>query len=109
MAGYKQPCRYCDKLVPTDSNICPFCGRADPVGPLKCPKCRNTVEPGYKVCGHCGMSLQTTCPKCGKPTFFGSECEACGGKLTVVCPNPKCKFEQPPTGPNCARCGKPLK
>jgi hypothetical protein len=23
MAGYKHPCRYCDKLIPADSNVCP--------------------------------------------------------------------------------------
>ncbi|CAJ36592.1 double zinc ribbon domain-containing protein [Methanocella arvoryzae] len=108
MAGYKQPCKYCGKLVPPDSNICPYCARADPNGPMKCPKCRATVEPGFKVCPHCGLQLQLTCPKCGKPTFFGAQCDACGGSLKVKCPNPKCGFEQPPTGENCVKCGKPL-
>jgi hypothetical protein len=29
--------------------------------------------------------------------------------LVVVCPNRKCKTEQPPIGEKCIKCGKPLK
>lgn len=34
MPEYKHSCRYCDKLIPPESNVCPLCGKVDPVGPL---------------------------------------------------------------------------
>jgi len=107
MSSYKQPCRYCGQLVPPDSNVCPFCGKVNPTGSLRCARCRNPVQKGEKVCGDCGLSLEIPCPKCGKATFFGDYCEQCGSRLTVICP--KCKKEQPPLGPNCINCGRPLK
>jgi hypothetical protein len=107
MAGYKHPCAYCGKLVPPDANICPYCGKGTPTGPLKCPRCRDTVEKDFKLCAHCGLPLHINCPTCGKETFFGQQCDVCGASLLVTCP--KCKTQQPPVGPNCVKCGKPLK
>lgn len=108
MPGYKHPCRYCDGLVSEDSNVCPLCGKVNPVGPLRCPKCHSPIEKGWTKCGHCGLGLQIACPQCGKLTFFGDYCDKCNARLVVVCPNPKCRTEQPPIGPNCVKCGKPL-
>ncbi|MCD1294612.1 hypothetical protein CUJ83_06310 [Methanocella sp. CWC-04] len=109
MAGYKHPCVYCDKLVPPDARICPFCGKADPAGPIRCPVCRNPIEKGWKLCSHCGLPLWITCQKCGKETFLEIKCESCGAPFIEVCPNPKCKIEQPPFGAKCVKCGKPLR
>jgi len=107
MPGYKHPCRFCNALISADSNVCPACGRANPLGPIRCPKCRNPIEKGWKRCSNCGLSLEITCPKCGKTTFFDDSCEFCNARLVVVCP--KCKTEQPPIGEKCVKCGKPLK
>jgi RNA polymerase subunit RPABC4/transcription elongation factor Spt4 len=107
MPGYKIPCRYCGKVIPPESNICPICGKANPIF-LRCPKCKNLIEKGWVNCSSCGLSLKVICPKCRAETFFGDYCEKCGSPLTVVCPNPKCRFEQPPIGDKCTRCGKPL-
>ena len=109
MPGYKHPCRYCDKLVPPESKVCPFCGKINPTGSLRCPKCQNPVQKDWVKCGKCGFDLKTTCPKCGKATFFGDYCENCSARLTVVCPNPKCKTEQLPISEKCVKCGKLLK
>jgi len=109
MSTYKKPCEKCGELVPPDANVCPFCGRQNPTGPQRCPKCRSPVEQGWKVCSNCGFALAYTCPKCGKPTFPANFCDSCGAKLTVVCPNKKCGFEQFPTGDTCIKCGKKLK
>ncbi|MCG2725619.1 MAG: zinc ribbon domain-containing protein [Elusimicrobia bacterium] len=109
MAGYKHPCRYCDKLIPPDSNVCPLCGKVNPLGSFRCPKCRSPIKKEWKKCNNCGLDLEIICPKCGKSAFFGDYCFNCDARLTVVCPNPKCKFEQPPISDKCAKCGKPLK
>ena len=109
MPGYKHPCRYCDKLIPPGSAVCPICGKVNPLGPLRCPKCMTQIEKGWKKCGHCGLSLEITCPKCGKVNFFGDYCEYCKARLTVICPNRKCKTEQTPIGDKCIKCGKSLK
>jgi len=87
MPGYKHPCRYCDKLVDGDSNVCPYCGRKTPVGQLRCPKCQSPIEKEFKFCGHCGLSLETVCPACQKTTFFYDICENCGKPLVYVDPN----------------------
>jgi hypothetical protein len=108
MPGYKHPCRYCDKLVEEEANVCPFCGKVNPVGPLRCPKCRSPTEKGWVKCSHCDLSLQLSCPCCGKLTFFGDYCDKCGGRLVVTCPNSKCKTVQPPIWTKCVKCGKPL-
>lgn len=108
MPGYKLPCRYCDKLVPPDSAVCPFCAKVSPTGLLRCPKCRSPIQKDWKACSHCGLSLEISCPKCGKATFFGDYCESCGGQLVVTCPNHKCQMVQPPIGKKCIKCGKPL-
>ncbi|MFA5771543.1 MAG: zinc ribbon domain-containing protein [Thermoplasmata archaeon] len=109
MPGYKHLCRYCDKLIPPDSNVCPLCGKINPHGELRCPKCRNPIQKDWKKCNHCGLSLEIACIKCGKITFFGDYCEHCNVRLAVVCPNKKCKTEQPPIGEKCLKCGKALK
>jgi methionyl-tRNA synthetase len=57
-------------------------------------------------CSSCGLSLSISCPKCGKPTFFGDYCQNCGAQLVVECRN--CHTVQPPVGANCLKCGKPL-
>lgn len=88
MPGYKHPCRYCDKLIPPDSNVCPMCGKVNPLGPLRCPKCRNPIQKNYKSCPNCGLELKTICIHCGEKTFFGDYCEHCDSRLVVVCPNP---------------------
>jgi len=106
MPGYKHPCRYCDKLIPPDSNVCPFCGKINPLL-MRCPKCRDLIEKGWKTCSNCGLSLEVNCPKCGKTTFFGDYCEHCDERLVIVCP--KCKTEQPPIGEKCIKCSKNLK
>jgi len=109
MAGYKHFCRYCDKLIPGDSNVCPICGKKNPLGSPSCPKCKSPVQKGWKSCNSCGLNLEINCPKCSKLTFFGDYCQHCDAPLTVICPNPKCKTEQPPLGEKCLNCGKPLK
>ena len=109
MPGYMHPCRYCDKLIPPDSNVCPVCGKVNPLGPPRCPKCANPIQKGWISCNSCGLSLEYPCPACGKKTFFADYCEHCGHRLSVTCPHRKCKTEQPPVGENCIKCGKPLK
>ncbi len=109
MVGYKHPCRYCDRLVPPNANVCPLCGKVNPVGALRCPNCRNPVEKGWVACSNCGLSLQADCPQCGQKTFFVDYCEHCDHRLLVVCSNRKCKAEQAPGGELCIKCGKPLK
>ncbi len=107
MPGYMHPCRYCNEIIPPDSNVCPICGKVNPLGPLRCPKCRSPIQKKYKVCPSCGLSLEITCPHCGERTFFGDYCERCGKRLVIICP--KCKTEQPPIAGKCIKCGKPLK
>lgn len=107
MPGYKLPCRYCGKVIPPQSNVCPICGKANPIF-LRCPRCKDLIEKGWVNCPSCGLSLKVTCPKCKAETFFGDYCEKCGSPLTIVCPNPKCRFEQPPIGDKCVKCGKTL-
>ena len=109
MAGYKHPCRYCGELVEADANVCQACGKVNPYGELRCHKCRAPVKEGWKVCPGCGLKLEIACPKCAEPVFFGDYCSKCGARLTVVCPHKGCGLEQPPVGPNCTKCGKPLK
>jgi len=106
MPGYKQPCRYCDKLIPPDSHVCPFCGKVNPLGSFRCPRCQNPIPKGAVACNDCDLSLQIVCPKCGQTTFFGDYCEHCEARLVIVCP--KCKTEQPPIGEKCLKCGKLL-
>lgn len=108
MAGYKHPCRYCDKLIPGDSNVCPICGKNNPLS-LHCPKCKAPVERGWKACSCCGFSLEVICPKCGKTTFLDDYCQHCDATLRIICPNPKCKTEQPIGLAKCIKCNKPLK
>lgn len=108
MPGYMHPCRYCDKLIPPDSNTCPLCGKVNPLG-LRCPRCKNPIRKDYVSCNSCGLELKCLCPSCGKTTFFGDYCEHCGHRLAVVCPHQKCRKEQPPLGNSCIYCGKPLK
>lgn len=109
MPGYKHPCRYCQKLVPPDANVCPFCGKRNPSGSLKCPKCRNPIHKDWTKCSNCGLSLEAICPQCRRATFFGDYCQHCEAQLVVVCPEPKCKTEQPPVGDLCIKCGRSLK
>jgi len=109
MAGYKQPCRYCDKLVPPESNVCPICGKIRPLGPLRCPKCQTPVQKDWKKCNICGLDLEISCPQCGKAVFFSDYCGGCAARLVIVCPNPKCRTEQAPIGPRCVKCGAELK
>lgn len=109
MAGYKRPCRYCGKLVPPESNVCPLCGKVRPLGSLRCPKCQTPVQKDWKSCNVCGLGLEIACPKCSQATFFGDYCAACGARLAIVCPNPKCRAEQAPLGGACAKCGADLK
>ncbi|MGD0915355.1 MAG: zinc ribbon domain-containing protein [Thermodesulfobacteriota bacterium] len=106
MVGYMHPCRYCSKLVPPESNVCPFCGKVNPLE-LRCPKCKSPIEEDWKRCSHCGISLELTCPKCGKTTFLGDYCKHCDSRLVVVCT--KCKTEQSPIGEKCIKCDKPFK
>jgi len=107
IVGYKHPCRYCDKMIPPNSNVCPECGKMNPLGPIRCPKCRNPVQKNWQKCSGCGLSLTISCPRCSQTTFFGDYCEKCGEELKVTCPN--CKAKQPPVGEKCVRCGKKLK
>ena len=107
MPGYKKPCIYCDKLVPSDANVCPMCGKKNPLS-LRCPKCRSPVKRGWKCCSSCGLTLEVRCLKCSRVTFFGDYCDHCEGELTVICQNPKCRVEQPPLENHCKKCGKPL-
>jgi RNA polymerase subunit RPABC4/transcription elongation factor Spt4 len=108
MPGYMKPCRYCGELVPPDSNDCPVCGKHNPVDELRCPKCRSPIKEGWKVCSGCGQSLTVVCPYCAKPTFFGDHCQNCQARLVVKCLQKKCGFEQPPLGPICIKCKKPI-
>ena len=105
MSGFKKPCKYCGQLVPPNSNICPMCGKVNPLE-TRCPKCRTPIQLGWLRCSNCGLSLSINCPKCGKPTFFGDYCQNCGAQLVVECK--KCHTVQPPIGPKCVKCGKPL-
>ena len=108
MPGYMRPCRYCGKLVPPDSTACPFCGKVRPLEPPRCPQCRSSIESGWVRCAACGVSLRIKCPACSKETFFGDYCDVCQAPLLVICPNKKCRIEQPP-GSKCIKCGKVLK
>ena len=108
MPGYARPCRYCNQLVPPDAAACPACGKVNPVSGPACPQCATHLETGWKKCPSCGLSLEVACPKCGKPTFLGDYCDQCQSRLTVICPNKKCRFEQALIGNKCIKCGKPL-
>jgi RNA polymerase subunit RPABC4/transcription elongation factor Spt4 len=108
MPGYKQLCRYCNNLVPPDSEVCPFCGKVNPIGPTRCPGCKSPVQENWKACNSCGLSLEIVCPNCKMPTFFGDYCRNCGATLTITCSNRKCRAVQPPLGNKCIKCGKPL-
>ncbi|MGB9627987.1 MAG: double zinc ribbon domain-containing protein [Thermodesulfobacteriota bacterium] len=107
MVGYKHPCRYCDGLIPPDSEVCPLCGRVNPTGPFRCPKCRSPIQRGWKNCSDCGLSLELVCPHCGKNTFFGDYCDHCNEVLRIICKH--CKTSQAPIGDRCIKCNKPLK
>ncbi|MBD3206358.1 hypothetical protein GF319_08445 [Candidatus Bathyarchaeota archaeon] len=106
MFVYKQPCRYCDEPVDSNSHLCPLCGKYNPVGPLRCPLCRSPIMRTFKVCGSCGQSLQVECPSCGRSTFFGEHCDFCGGRLVIRCEI--CGKEQPPVRDICNKCGRKL-
>jgi hypothetical protein len=104
--GYKHPCKYCNKLVPPNSAVCPFCGKVNPLGPYRCPKCHEPIEKEWQVCPRCNQNLRIVCPFCKKVTFFGDNCEDCGARLLVKCPN--CGQEQPPISDKCIKCDQPL-
>lgn len=108
MPGYSRPCRYCNQLVPPDTNVCPICGKVNPLSGPSCPKCAARIEAGWKKCPSCGLVLEVKCPKCGKATFLGDYCDQCQARLTVFCTNKKCRLEQAPIGDKCIKCGKPL-
>lgn len=105
MPGYREFCRFCDELVPSDAAVCPHCGKENPTGPLRCPKCHSPIQPGWNRCSTCGLTLEIECPTCRETTFFGDYCEVCDARLTVVCPH--CNTEQPPLGETCIECDKP--
>jgi RNA polymerase subunit RPABC4/transcription elongation factor Spt4 len=108
LPSYKQSCIYCNKLISADSNACPYCGKRNPII-LRCPKCKNPISKEEKYCSYCNLCLETTCPECGKVTFFGDYCDNCQGALTIICPNPKCRLEQPLLSDKCIKCGKKLR
>ncbi|MCL5986789.1 MAG: zinc ribbon domain-containing protein [Actinobacteria bacterium] len=60
MPGYKHPCRYCDKLIEPDTNVCPFCGKVNPLGPLRCPVCQNPIQKEWNSCENCGKPLKVS-------------------------------------------------
>jgi RNA polymerase subunit RPABC4/transcription elongation factor Spt4 len=91
MSGYKKPCRYCDALIPPESNVCPVCGKVNPIGPPRCPKCRTPIQKGWKSCSNCGLALEVKCPKCRKQTFFGDYCEHCSAPLAGLLAKQKAK------------------
>ncbi|MCX6347545.1 MAG: zinc ribbon domain-containing protein [Actinobacteria bacterium] len=71
MPGYKLPCRYCGKVIPPESHVCPICGKANPIF-LRCPKCRGLIEKGWVNCPSCGLSLKVTCPTCKSEALIPS-------------------------------------
>jgi len=106
--GYQQPCRYCDTLVPPESNVCPACGKVNPVGPLRCAVCRAPIRESWVSCSNCGLSLRARCPACGAETFAGDYCSACGARLAVRCSNRGCGAEQHLLATACGECGAAL-
>jgi RNA polymerase subunit RPABC4/transcription elongation factor Spt4 len=106
MLGYKHPCKYCNQLIPPNSNVCPLCGKVNPLGPYRCPKCRAPIETTWKACSRCGLALEITCPSCKKTTFFGDYCQHCDAPLWTECKN--CHTVQPITNEKCVNCGKKL-
>jgi RNA polymerase subunit RPABC4/transcription elongation factor Spt4 len=106
MLGYKHPCKYCNQLIPPNSNVCPLCGKVNPLGPYRCPKCRAPIEKNWKACSRCGLALEITCPSCKKTTFFGDYCQHCDAPLWTECKN--CHKVQPITNEKCVNCGKKL-
>ncbi|MCD1294610.1 hypothetical protein CUJ83_06300 [Methanocella sp. CWC-04] len=80
----REPCRYCDKMIPADSAFCPVCKRVNPLGPIRCPICKNIVDEDCRICAHCGTSMEMDCPKCGRTVFYEEYCEYCGAKLRGV-------------------------
>jgi hypothetical protein len=106
MVGYAHPCRYCNLIIPPDSNVCPGCGKKNPLGSLRCSKCKSPIQKGWHRCNTCGLDLLIICPKCKTLTFFGDYCDACGEEITIACS--KCKTVQPPIGVTCIKCGKSL-
>jgi hypothetical protein len=106
VVGYKHSCKYCDKLIPPNSTVCPLCKKSNPLGPYRCPKCHEPIEKDWQVCSYCNQNLRIVCPFCQKVTFFGDHCEDCGARLLVTCPF--CGQEQPPLGDNCIKCGKSM-
>ncbi len=102
--GYKHACKYCAKLIPPNSLVCPLCKKSNPLGPFRCPKCHEPIEKDWQVCSNCNQDLRIVCPFCKKITFFGDHCEDCNKRLLVTCSH--CGQEQPPLGDKCIKCGQ---
>lgn len=107
MGSFSQICRYCQRLIPGDADFCPHCQRINPLA-ARCPRCRAPIRTSYKSCASCGLELEIQCPRCGRTTFFDDYCQHCSARLTVECPNPKCRLTQASTNEKCCGCGQPL-
>lgn len=108
MAVYKEPCRHCGALLMRDSRFCSKCGSHAPFVDL-CPTCLREICREDAVCSGCGRLLRLTCPHCGKQTFVGETCDACGMSLLRKCPNPRCGEMQFCENTKCTACGRKLK
>ena len=107
MAVFLHPCRHCGKLIARDSRFCPGCGSNAPFLDL-CPACLREIRREDAACSGCGRPLYIPCPQCGKRTFVGEKCDACGASLLKKCPNLRCGEMQFFQNSKCTACGKKL-
>lgn len=108
MAGYDKACIGCGNLIGYDSKFCPICTRMSPFYDA-CPSCSAEIKRGWQRCASCGRMLTIPCPFCGKPTFVGDKCDACGASLMITCSNRLCLAPQFFENIKCTACGKKIK
>lgn len=75
-------CKKCGASLPANAKFCLECGeKVVSTDSIVCPECGNTVAKG-KFCPECGHKFVTVCPKCGKDVVAGAKfCLECGEKL----------------------------
>lgn len=108
MAGYDKPCIGCGAFIGYDSRFCPACGRLSPFCDA-CPGCHAQIQREWRRCPACGRDLYVACPFCGRSTFAGDKCDACGKPLTIRCANARCGSWQFFQNTVCTECGKKIK
>lgn len=108
MTSYVKQCVHCGKMIPEDSRYCPKCISRNPFI-IKCPECFRTVTKDEKECNCCGRKLTVKCPQCGEVSFILDQCEKCGVGFLKECFNKRCGEMVFFQNEYCAMCGRKLK